>query len=93
MDNIEGKVRDEQSEAEALALQKECVMRMMETLSDQQRKILSMRLGLEDGCARTLEEVNQAFHTTRDRVRQIEVRVFRSLRQAPRRRRLKDYLD
>ena len=66
---------------------------VMETLTDREQKVLRLRFGLDDGRARTLEEVGQQFNVTRERIRQIEAKALRKLRHPSRSRKLKDYLD
>ena len=63
------------------------------TLSDRERKVLELRFGLVDGKTRTLEEVGEQFKVTRERIRQIEAKALRKLRQPSRSRRLRDYLE
>ena len=63
----------------------------MSTLTDREQKVLRLRFGLDDGRARTLEEVGKEFNVTRERIRQIEAKALRKLRH--RSRKLKDYLD
>ena len=63
------------------------------TLSDRERQVLAMRFGLEDGRARTLEEVGREFGVTRERIRQIESKTLAKLRHPSRAERLRDYLD
>jgi RNA polymerase primary sigma factor len=63
------------------------------TLSDRERQVLILRFGLEDGRARTLEEVGKEFNVTRERIRQIEAKALRKLRHPSRSKKLKDYLD
>ena len=65
----------------------------LDTLSDRERKVLQLRFGLIDGRTRTLEEVGTEFHVTRERIRQIEAKALRKLRQPSRSRRLRDYLE
>ena len=64
-----------------------------ETLTDREQKVLRLRFGLDDGRARTLEEVGKEFNVTRERIRQIEAKALRKLRHPSRSRKLKDYLD
>ncbi len=65
----------------------------LETLSDREQKVLELRFGLNDGKQRTLEEVGAEFHVTRERIRQIEAKALRKLRQPSRSRKLRDYLE
>lgn len=66
---------------------------MLETLTPRERDVLRLRFGLEDGKARTLEEVGQKFKVTRERIRQIEAKALRKLRHPSRSKKLKDYLE
>lgn len=66
---------------------------VLESLTERERKILQLRYGLDDGRSRTLEEVGREFHVTRERIRQIEAKAMRKLRQPSRSRKLQDYLD
>ena len=63
------------------------------TLTEREQKVLRLRFGLDDGRARTLEEVGKEFNVTRERIRQIEAKALRKLRHPSRSRKLKDYLD
>ena len=81
------------AEAAASTLLKEQLIDVLETLHERERKVLSLRFGLEDGRARTLEEVGREFNVTRERIRQIEAKALRKLRHPSRSRKLKDYLD
>jgi RNA polymerase primary sigma factor len=81
------------AEAAARALLKEQVGAVLESLTGRERRVLKLRFGLEDGRARTLEEVGKEFHITRERIRQIEVKALRKLRHPSRSRKLKDYLE
>ena len=81
------------SDAAAYALLQEQLEEVMATLTDREKKVLSLRFGLEDGRARTLEEVGKEFNVTRERIRQIEAKALRKLRHPSRSRKLKDYLD
>jgi len=65
----------------------------LDSLSSRERDVLRLRFGLEDGRARTLEEVGQVFGVTRERIRQIEAKALRKLRQPSRSKKLRDYLD
>ena len=83
----------EPSEAASFSLLKEQLMGVLDTLTPREKKVLSLRFGLEDGRQRTLEEVGQEFNVTRERIRQIEAKALRKLRHPSRSKRLKDYLD
>jgi len=73
-------------------LLKEQMRDVLDGLNERERKVLELRFGLTDGQARTLEEVGQEFHVTRERIRQIEAKALRKLRHPLRSRKLKDYL-
>lgn len=81
------------AEAAAFTLLKEQLVEVLGTLTDREQKVLCLRFGLEDGRARTLEEVGKEFDVTRERIRQIEAKALRKLRHPSRSRKLKDYLD
>ena len=81
------------ADAAAFTLLKEQLVEVLGTLTDREQKVLSLRFGLEDGRARTLEEVGKEFSVTRERIRQIEAKALRKLRHPSRSRKLKDYLD
>ena len=81
------------SEAASFVLLKEQLGAVLETLSEREAKVLRLRFGLDDGRARTLEEVGKEFNVTRERIRQIEAKALRKLRHPSRSRKLKDYLD
>ena len=81
------------AEAAAFTLLKEQLVEVLGTLTEREQKVLSLRFGLEDGRARTLEEVGKEFDVTRERIRQIEAKALRKLRHPSRSRKLKDYLD
>ena len=81
------------AEAAAFTLLKEQLDEVLSTLTDREQKVLRLRFGLEDGRARTLEEVGKEFKVTRQRIRQIEAKALRKLRHPSRSRKLKDYLD
>ena len=81
------------AEAAAFALLREQLGEVMDTLTSRERKVLSLRFGLEDGRARTLEEVGKEFEVTRERIRQIEAKALRKLRHPSRSRKLKDFLE
>ena len=77
----------------AFTLLKEQLVEVLSTLTDREQKVLRLRFGLDDGRARTLEEVGKEFNVTRERIRQIEAKALRKLRHPSRSRKLKDYLD
>ncbi|EEG78732.1 RNA polymerase sigma factor RpoD [Dethiobacter alkaliphilus] len=81
------------AEAAAFELLKEQLDDVLETLTPREKKVLTLRFGLEDGRSRTLEEVGQVFGVTRERIRQIEAKALRKLRHPMRSKRLKDYLE
>jgi len=81
------------AEAAAFTLLKEQLVSVLETLTDREEKVLRLRFGLNDGRARTLEEVGKEFNVTRERIRQIEAKALRKLRHPSRSKKLKDYLD
>ena len=81
------------AEAAAFTLLKEQLSEVLGTLTDRERNVLELRFGLDDGRARTLEEVGKEFNVTRERIRQIEAKALRKLRHPSRSRKLKDYLD
>lgn len=81
------------SEAASFVLLKEQLGAVLETLSEREAKVLSLRFGLDDGRARTLEEVGKEFDVTRERIRQIEAKALRKLRHPSRSKKLKDFLD
>ncbi len=81
------------SEAAAFSLLKEQLVEVLVTLTDREQKVLRLRFGLDDGRARTLEEVGKEFNVTRERIRQIEAKALRKLRHPSRSRKLKDYLE
>ena len=81
------------AEAAAFTLLKEQLVEVLGTLTEREQKVLCLRFGLEDGRARTLEEVGKEFDVTRERIRQIEAKALRRLRHPSRSRKLKDYLD
>ena len=80
-------------DAAAFTLLKEQLLEVLETLTDREQQVLRLRFGLDDGRARTLEEVGKVFNVTRERIRPIEAKALRKLRQPSRSRKLKDYLD
>jgi RNA polymerase primary sigma factor len=81
------------AEAAAFTLLKEQLIDVLDTLTDREEKVLRLRFGLDDGRARTLEEVGKEFSVTRERIRQIEAKALRKLRHPSRSKKLKDYLD
>ncbi len=81
------------AEAAAFTLLKEQLTEVLGTLTEREQKVLRLRFGLDDGRARTLEEVGKEFNVTRERIRQIEAKALRKLRHPSRSRKLKDYLD
>ncbi len=80
-------------EVASFTLLKEQLGEVLDSLSSRERDVLRLRFGLEDGRARTLEEVGQVFGVTRERIRQIEAKALRKLRQPSRSKKLRDYLD
>ncbi len=80
-------------EAAAFSLLKEQLNEVLDTLTDREQKVLKLRFGLDDGRARTLEEVGKEFDVTRERIRQIEAKALRKLRHPSRSKKLKDYLE
>ena len=81
------------AEAAAATLLKEQLGEVLNTLTDREQKVLRLRFGMNDGRARTLEEVGKEFDVTRERIRQIEAKALRKLRHPSRSRKLRDYLD
>ena len=81
------------ADAAAFTLLKEQLVEVLSTLTDREQKVLRLRFGLDDGRARTLEEVGKEFNVTRERIRQIEAKALRKLRHPSRSKKLKDYLD
>ncbi len=81
------------AEAAAATLLKEQLDEVLSTLTDREQKVLRLRFGMNDGRARTLEEVGKEFDVTRERIRQIEAKALRKLRHPSRSRKLRDYLD
>ncbi len=81
------------AEAASHQLLKEQVEAVLDSLTGRERRVLQLRFGLEDGRARTLEEVGREFNVTRERIRQIEAKALRKLRHPSRSRKLKDYLE
>jgi len=81
------------AESAAFTLLKEQLVDVLGTLTPREEKVLKLRFGLDDGRARTLEEVGKEFNVTRERIRQIEAKALRKLRHPSRSKKLKDYLD
>ena len=81
------------AEAAAFTLLKEQLVDVLGTLTEREQKVLRLRFGLDDGRARTLEEVGKEFNVTRERIRQIEAKALRKLRHPSRSRKFRDYLD
>ena len=81
------------ADAAAFELLKEQLNEVLDTLTEREQKVLRLRFGLDDGKARTLEEVGRKFNVTRERIRQIEAKALRKLRHPSRSRKLKDYLE
>ena len=81
------------AEVAAFTLLKEQLMEVLDTLTPREEKVLRLRFGLDDGKARTLEEVGKEFNVTRERIRQIEAKALRKLRHPSRSKKLKDFLE
>ena len=81
------------ADAAAFTLLKEQLGEVLDTLTEREKKVLTLRFGLDDGRARTLEDVGKEFNVTRERIRQIEAKALRKLRHPSRSRKLKDYLE
>ena len=81
------------AEAAAFTMLKEQLINVLDTLTPREEKVLRLRFGLDDGRARTLEEVGKEFNVTRERIRQIEAKALRKIRHPSRSKKLKDYLD
>ena len=81
------------AEAASFTLLREQLVEVLGTLTEREQKVLRLRFGLDEGRARTLEEVGKEFNVTRERIRQIEAKALRKLRHPSRSRKLKDYLD
>ena len=81
------------ADAAAFTMLKEQLINVLDTLTPREEKVLRLRFGLDDGRARTLEEVGKEFNVTRERIRQIEAKALRKLRHPSRSKKLKDYLD
>lgn len=83
----------EPEDAASFVLLREQLLEVMDTLTEREQRVVSLRFGLDDGKTRTLEEVGKEFQVTRERIRQIEAKALRKLRHPSRSRKLKDYLD
>ncbi len=81
------------ADAAAFAMLKEQLIEVLETLTPREQKVLKLRFGLEDGRARTLEEVGKRFEVTRERIRQIEAKALRKLKHPSRSKKLRDFLE
>lgn len=81
------------AEQASFMMLKEQLTEVLDTLTDRERRVLVLRFGIEDGRARTLEEVGQSFGVTRERIRQIEAKALRKLRNPNRSKKLRDFLD
>lgn len=92
-DFIEDKTAENPYDITSYSLLKEKMAGVLETLTDRERKVLSLRFGLEDGYSRTLEEVGKVFKVTRERIRQIEAKALRKMRHPTRLRQLNGFLD
>ncbi len=92
-DFIEDKTADNPSDMTAIALLKEKIKDVLETLTERERQVLEQRFGLVDGYSRTLEEVGRQFRVTRERIRQIEAKALRKMRHPTRIRQLEGFLE
>jgi RNA polymerase primary sigma factor len=92
-DFIEDEDAQAPSDAASFRLLREQLESVLESLMPREQKVLRLRFGLDDGRARTLEEVGQVFGVTRERIRQIEAKALRKLRHPSRSKRLKDFLE
>ena len=80
-------------ETVAFTMLKEQILSVLNTLTPREEKVLRLRYGLDDGRGRTLEEVGKEFNVTRERIRQIEAKALRKLKQPSKSKKLRDYLD
>ena len=92
-DFIEDQEAPAPADAASFLLLKEQLEEVLSTLTPREMRVLRLRFGLDDGRARTLEEVGQSFGVTRERIRQIEAKALRKLRHPSRSKKLKDFLD
>ena len=92
-DFIEDQEARAPAEEASFTLLREQLDEVLKTLTEREQRVLRLRFGLDDGRARTLEEVGQKFGVTRERIRQIEAKTLRKLRHPSRSKKLKDYLD
>ena len=92
-DFIEDKGAESPAEATGYSLLKEKIQEVLSTLTDRERRVLTLRFGLDDGCQRTLEEVGNEFNVTRERVRQIEAKALRKMRHPTRAQKLSGFLE
>ena len=92
-DFIEDQDAPAPAEAASYILMKEQLTEVLATLTDREKKVLELRFGINDGRARTLEEVGQIFGVTRERIRQIEAKALRKLKHPSRSKKLRDFLD
>lgn len=92
-DFIEDKSADNPYDMTAYTLLKEKLIGVLDTLTDRERRVLSLRFGLHDGYSRTLEEVGKTFNVTRERIRQIEAKALRKMRHPTRLRQFKGFLE
>jgi len=92
-DFLEDPSADSPSEATGYSILKDMMGEVLQTLSDRERQVLSLRFGLVDGKPKTLEEVGEKFNVTRERIRQIEAKALRKMRHPTRSKRLKSFLD
>ncbi len=92
-DFIEDKSADNPYDMTAYSLLKEKLIRVLDTLTDRERRVLALRFGLQDGYSRTLEEVGKTFNVTRERIRQIEAKALRKMRHPTRLRQFKGFLE
>jgi RNA polymerase primary sigma factor len=92
-DFIEDEDAPAPAEAASYLLLREQISEVLSSLTPREQRVLELRFGLDDGRARTLEEVGQVFGVTRERIRQIEAKALRKLRHPSRSKKLKDYLE